>query len=636
MKKTIKLNEGRLSASLQYDWLAAIQENKLNHPSEIANFLEEELTKDEDLLGYYTNMLQQKPEDKEYFDFELRSRDLDAYIAPTKEELAYYSKPEKITRDLVMEVVEAKSFNRLLGSLRTCYGGAVNARLCAALLIALCLNKTELAKAIKGHISKIGTYTREAKAFLDTNATEAVTNRIIQLYNEYNTVINTYRNKMQVKESVGRRVIKLTEATASLTPYEKMDLFNQGKRRENIKACKMSKLLPYYKICLENHFNIARQQIEAEILDRGHTAYLCPSIMAIDSTQFTPYEAQYICKYANNPTQIVETAYMHPFPGLTVSDTLTVYLIWSLVLNFPDVTQALKDQMKKYDTYYGVMPEVLNELISEPSICKILSDIIKGLPKDLYENISEEVTEKLEMQEDIEKHDELNPLLFDESKQLRKEIRSKALEVTDELIAMVEENGITLNIKDIVITGSNASYNYTKDSDIDLHLIADLSDKQESLELYQALFNSFKTAFNNKYDIDFYGLPVEVYIETADTAVVSNGIYSIQQDTWVQEPTNTTIPDIDLDLIDKELQPWINRFEQLTQESKSGKIASEEPIEKFIDDLYAMREEGLHGKEGNEYSTANLVFKEFRNLGYLEKVKELRDEVISTRLSIEK
>ena len=37
----------------------------------------------------------------------------------------------------------------------------------------------------------------------------------------------------------------------------------------------------------------------------------------------------------------------------------------------------------------------------------------------------------------------------------------------------------------------------------------------------------------------------------------------------------------------------------------------------------------------SEYSIENLIFKEIRNLGYLDNLKELRDKVISARLSLE-
>jgi hypothetical protein len=154
-------------------------------------------------------------------------------------------------------------------------------------------------------------------------------------------------------------------------------------------------------------------------------------------------------------------------------------------------------------------------------------------------------------------------------------------------------------------------------------------------QLYPILFNSFKSAFNRKFDIKFYDIPVEVYIETADTEVVSNGIYSVKNDSWIQEPKNEAIPEIDLTEIDKALKPWLDRFEQLESDIEKGKVTSEEPIDDFITDLYSMREAGLRGKSKSEYSIENLAFKELRNEGYLDKLKAAKHELISKRLSLE-
>ena len=71
--------------------------------------------------------------------------------------------------------------------------------------------------------------------------------------------------------------------------------------------------------------------------------------------------------------------------------------------------------------------------------------------------------------------------------------------------------------------------------------------------------------------------------------------------------------------------PVIEDFEN---ESKSEKIKD------FIEDLYDLRKASI-AKDG-EYGLGNLVFKEFRNLGYLDNLKELRKQEKSKELSLEK
>jgi hypothetical protein len=240
-------------------------------------------------------------------------------------------------------------------------------------------------------------------------------------------------------------------------------------------------------------------------------------------------------------------------------------------------------------------------------------------------------TEGIDVNEDIEKHEELNPLLFSENK-LKADVREKALAVADELINSLNESGVKIVLKDLILTGSNASYNYTKDSDIDLHLVADTSELEDPDGLYPIIYQAFKSAFNKKYDIEFYGIPVEVYIESDNTALVSNGIYSIMYDSWVKEPEKVSIPDVDQEAIEKAIRPLELRYYKLVQDVKTGKVTDEAIIDAFVDELYKLRGEGL--KDG-EYAEGNLVFKEMRNKGYLDSLKDLRDKVIADRLSLE-
>ena len=96
------------------------------------------------------------------------------------------------------------------------------------------------------------------------------------------------------------KTIKLQEAS-SLTAYDKMRLFDQGQRNENLKACGVPKLITFYHTCLNNGFKNAEKQVAAEVTRRNLSIYLWPDITKIDSTQFTPYEAQLLLKCKNDP-----------------------------------------------------------------------------------------------------------------------------------------------------------------------------------------------------------------------------------------------------------------------------------------------------------------------------------------------
>lgn len=118
------------------------------------------------------------------------------------------------------------------------------------------------------------------------------------------------------------------------------------------------------------------------------------------------------------------------------------------------------------------------------------------------------------IREDIEKHDALNPKLWDESGNLKPEVREKILEIAKEFTDGLKEDGIKFDLKDIRLVGSNCSYNYTDKSDLDVHLIMDTDSLECPDDLYPLLYSAYRSLFNGKLDIDFYGIPVELYVET--------------------------------------------------------------------------------------------------------------------------
>ena len=58
-----------------------------------------------------------------------------------------------------------------------------------------------------------------------------------------------------------------------------------------------------------------------------------------------------------------------------------------------------------------------------------------------------------------------------------------------------------------------------------------------------------------------------------------------------------------------------------------------ELIDDMIEDIYDLRKQGM--ARNGEIDIFNLIFKEFRNLGYLDNLKDLRKKEISKELSLE-
>ena len=120
-------------------------------------------------------------------------------------------------------------------------------------------------------------------------------------------------------------------------------------------------------------------------------------------------------------------------------------------------------------------------------------------------------------------HHELNPIIWDENS-MRKEVRHQLLKIAKNFIEFLEQPN--LKLKDVTLSGSSAGYNYSEYSDIDLHLVVNSNE----------LFTAQKIQYNNTYDLNIKGIPVELYVQPAEQVHHSAGIFSVLDNKWISEP----------------------------------------------------------------------------------------------------
>ena len=236
------------------------------------------------------------------------------------------------------------------------------------------------------------------------------------------------------------------------------------------------------------------------------------------------------------------------------------------------------------------------------------------------------------IKEAVEKHYELNQKIFDKDI-LKDEVRDKVEEIINEFLKILKEEEIILKVKDVILTGSNAIFNYNSKSDLDIHIVADTSIFDNDASLYQKLYNAYRRIFESKFDITFYGIPVELYVESQNNPVVSNGIYSIMHNKWIKYPQETKVPEIDQKKINELVKPWEARYKEIVDNAEDDPAKGEEEIDAFFNSIYELRHNGI--KTGGEFDPGNLCFKEIRAKGYLDKLKKLKNELIEDRLSLE-
>lgn len=224
----------------------------------------------------------------------------------------------------------------------------------------------------------------------------------------------------------------------------------------------------------------------------------------------------------------------------------------------------------------------------------------------------------------IEYHDQLNPKLWNEDMELEDQVHVKLLEIANEFIDYLD---VPIDVEDIIITGSNANYNWTSESDIDLHIVIDLDAfRDECPDLTDDFFMSKKTLWNEHHDIEIYGHDVELYVQDDDEVHIATGVYSVLNDKWIK------VPDYIPPTYDSEdVKAKADEFKALIDKVISGDGSSEE-VKRVKEKIRKMRRAGL--RQAGEYSTENLAFKELRNSGYLEKLSDYSKEIYSDELSL--
>ena len=228
----------------------------------------------------------------------------------------------------------------------------------------------------------------------------------------------------------------------------------------------------------------------------------------------------------------------------------------------------------------------------------------------------------------VELHDNLNTKIWDEDNNLRPIVREKLLQI----VKQYAEDSEVLRYNDILdaeIVGSNASYNYTPQSDLDLHLVVNMENLSCDPALFQLACNAEKINFNKSYDIRVRGIEVELYVEDVKSSTASNGVYSVFENKWIKFPAKIEVPSFEEDAgYNTLLNDYKNKAEALL-----GPDASVEAINNYIDSLYTLRRSGI--MTDGEFSKGNFIFKEIRNLGLLDELKARLKDLRSKELSVE-
>lgn len=218
-------------------------------------------------------------------------------------------------------------------------------------------------------------------------------------------------------------------------------------------------------------------------------------------------------------------------------------------------------------------------------------------------------------------HDTLNPVAWD-GLMLKSDVREALLNIATHFMARLTalpQAGVT--ISDIILTGSNANYNWTAYSDFDVHVVVDINPLQPERALLKGLFDLQRRLWGRTHQVTVKGYPVELYFQDANETHVSTGVFSLKNNVWLVTPVQQAPM-----YHHKDIEAKVREFRTLI-----GQAQDETDLRNAYEKIVQLRKTGL--ERAGEFSTENLVFKALRNDGHIEelihKLQHLEDAKLS-------
>ena len=221
----------------------------------------------------------------------------------------------------------------------------------------------------------------------------------------------------------------------------------------------------------------------------------------------------------------------------------------------------------------------------------------------------------------LELRDSLSPDIWDESLKMHGHIRERLLQIAR---GFLEETDIDIEVKDIVLTGSLANYNWSSYSDFDLHIIIEYKDLLVGEEMARKFLNSLRSAWNNRRQIHIKGYEVEIYLEDAGESHISTGVYSLLNDEWEIRPVREE-GEIDYEGVTKKSLDKMQEIDNIQEKYDSGVYEEAyESAKRLKNKIKKMRKSGLD--KSGVFSNENLTFKVLRRNGELGRLFGLADQ----------
>jgi hypothetical protein len=225
----------------------------------------------------------------------------------------------------------------------------------------------------------------------------------------------------------------------------------------------------------------------------------------------------------------------------------------------------------------------------------------------------------------------LNPEFWDKE-ELRKDISDQLMLIAQEFFDGLKSPE-KLVIKDVIFTGSLANYNWSKYSDVDLHVIVDFETIDTKEEFIKQLFDSYKNLWNKNHDITIKGYDVELYLQDIRETLSANAVYSVKRNKWLLKPEKEKLK-INRNIIKKKALSFFDKLKDIKKIYTEGDYQRAlDKSQELKDKIKKYRKSGL--ESGGEYSLENLVFKVLRRTPYMEVLNDINSKSYDQIMSIQ-
>jgi hypothetical protein len=164
---------------------------------------------------------------------------------------------------------------------------------------------------------------------------------------------------------------------------------------------------------------------------------------------------------------------------------------------------------------------------------------------------------------------------------------------------------------------------------LDLHLLVDKKEIANCSDLIDDYLKDKKQLWALTHHVKIYGHDVELYAQDINESTPSDqGVFSLKRRVWVRKPVHKQV-NLSDPCITEKVRYYMEKIDFLIDNRADDRDAFVKLKTKFRE----MRSSSI--QKGGEFAVENLVFKELRNRGYLDKMakhlRNLKDNSLSLR-----